>query len=228
MVNLVAIRPQGATGFGGPGFLSAATGATDPFEPATPFADLSLNNAATTIIPLTITGEISVDVDGLSGSVSSHIRVVVLGYLDDATGDSYQPVNPCAAFDSRTDEGATGSFLGQREAGSATTYVVTGIVPTAQGGNGGDCGVPSGATAVLINLVAIQPGAAGNFRAYATGTTPTGGVLNFAPLAPPMNNSNAIVVPISAIGQLDLFVNALPNAGSPTVDARGIILGYYS
>ncbi|MEL6983734.1 MAG: hypothetical protein AAFO29_15020, partial [Actinomycetota bacterium] len=84
-----------------------------------------------------------------------------------------------------------------------------------------------GAGAVLINLVAIQPDAVGNFRAYASGSTPTGGVLNFAPLTPAMNNSNAVVVPVSASGQIDLFVNAPSAAGGPTVHARGVILGYY-
>ena len=163
----------------------------------------------------------------------------MLGYLDDTSGDNYTAVNPCAAFDSRTTvlddtNPASGSFAGKRIAGTSgvnttgvTTYNVTGAVPAAQGGEL-DCGVPAGASAVLINLVGIQPAAAGNLRAYATGTTPTGGVLNFNVLSPAMNNSNAIVVPLSVAGDLDLFVNAPSADGLAAIHARGIVLGYYS
>ena len=87
--------------------------------------------------------------------------------------------------------------------------------------------MPSSATAVLINLVAIQADATGNYRAFESGTSPTGGVLNFAPLVPAMNNSNAVVVPLDASGRIDLFVNAPSNDGNPTVHARGVILGFY-
>lgn len=78
-----------------------------------------------------------------------------------------------------------------------------------------------------MNLVASQPLAVGNFQAFATGTSPTGGVLNFAPLSVAMNNSNAVVVPLSELGQLDLYTNAPSNNSNPTVDVRGVILGYY-
>jgi hypothetical protein len=182
-------------------------------------------------------GKIAVDV---LGTGMTHIRIVVLGYLG-FTGDSYTPVNPCAAFDSRDTLGSdpdnvpTGIFAGKRLAGDAnvatplgtTTYNVTGAIPAAQGGESG-CGVPEGASAVLINLVAIQSEAGGNFRAYATGSSPTGGVLNFKNLSPALNNSNAVVVPLSAIGDMDVFVNAPTKFGFPTVHARGIIVGYYN
>jgi hypothetical protein len=107
-----------------------------------------------------------------------------------------------------------------------TKYNMTGAIPSAQGGEL-NCGVPEGASAVLVNLVAIQPDAPGNFRAYATGSSPTGGVLNFANLIPAVNNANAVVVPLDANGDIDLFVNAPLNFGIPTVHARGVIVGYY-
>ena len=81
---------------------------------------------------------------------------------------------------------------------------------------------------MLVNLVGIQPEASGNFQAFATGTNPTGGVLNFANVSPAMNNSNAVVVPVDANGNMDLFVNAPGNVGNATVHARGVILGYYT
>ena len=109
-------------------------------------------------------------------------------------------MNPCAAFDSRASQGPSGAFVGPFAGGSTTTYQVSGSsLPAAQGGgNGGDCGVPDGATAALVNLVATNANAVGNLRAYATGTTATGGVLNFAGTSPVTNNSNAVVVPLSA------------------------------
>lgn len=158
--------------------------------------------------------------------------MVVLGYLD-SVGADYFPVNPCAAFDSRTTipgdtNVPTGAFAGKRLAGPSgvVTYSVTGSIPAAQGGEL-DCGVPNGASAVLVSLVAIQPDSVGNLRAFATGSTPTGGVLNFAPLSPAMNNSNAVVVPLDGSGQLDVFTNTPSNDGSPTVHVRGVVLGYY-
>lgn len=222
MVNLVSVG-----GSGGQGFLSAASGGLDPSEPMTPFADINLNNATAVVVPLT-NQNLSIDIESVSGSPSSHVRVVVLGYFDDA-GNDFNPVNACAAFDTRPGQGASGGFLGRRVAGNGgvTTYQISGTIPSNQGGSGGNCGVPNGASAVLINLVGIQPNAFGNFRAYATGTSPTGGVLNWSPLNPAMNNSNAVVVPLDGSGRLSLFTNAPAVNGNPTVHARGVVLGYY-
>ncbi len=222
MVNLVSVG-----GTGGQGFLSAASGGLNPSEPMTPFANINLNNATAVVVPLT-NQNLSIDIESVSGSPSSHVRAVVLGYFDDA-GNDFSPVNACAAFDTRPGQGASGGFLGRRVAGSGgvTTYQVTGTIPANQGGGGGNCGVPGGASAVLINLVGIQPVAFGNFRAYATGTSPTGGVLNWSPLNPAMNNSNAVVVPLDGSGRMSLFTNAPAVNGSPTVHARGVVLGYY-
>lgn len=152
----------------------------------------------------------------------------------------YTPVNPCAAFDSReTVPGdsnvPTGSFAGRQLGGDATsgptpgttTDNMTGTIPAAQGGEL-DCGVPEGVSAVLVNLVAIQADDIGNFRAYATGGSPTGGVLNFNSLSPPLNNANAVLGSVNGAGDIDLFVNAPFNVGVATTHARGIILGYYS
>lgn len=220
VVNVVAI---GATG--GTGFLSAGATAIDPSERTTPFAPIGMNNAAVSIIPLNGGDTIEIDIEGLTGSATTHVRVVVLGYIQESVGFDYTPVNPCAVFDTRS---GTGSFEGKRDGGSTTTYDITGTsINTGQGGgHGGTCGVPDGAEAVLINLVAVGAEAAGNLRVYATGTTPAGGVLNFRNMSPAMNNSNAVVVPLSTLGQLSVDVNT----GTSVADAthiRGVILGYY-
>ncbi|MEM9563103.1 MAG: hypothetical protein AAGA93_10820 [Actinomycetota bacterium] len=220
MVNVVAV---GATG--GSGGLAVGTGGTEPSVVTTGFSDIGLNNAVSMIVPLGGGQTIATNVFGDSGSPTTHIRLVALGYYD-TTGVDYTATNACAIFDTRSGEGASGGFLGKRNDGTATTYQITGS-PSGQGGVSGGCGVPAGATAVLINLVSIQPDAVGNFRAYATGTSPTGGVLNFAPTSPAMNNSNAVVVPLSTAGQLSLFTNAPPASGGDATHARGVILGYF-
>ena len=226
MINLVAVRPQG--GFGGTGYISSSSSSEEPREPITAFSELPLNNATALIVPLDQEGTIRVDIGRLIGEPSAHVRVVVLGYLD-PIGSAYTPLTPCAAFDTRDDRGAVGSYLGRRSDATATTYQIAGAVRPGQGGAyPGGCGVPSGAEAALINLVAIGPTAPGNLRVYATDSNPTGGVLNFAPTEPAMNNSNAVVVPLSQTGEIDVFVNAPANVGGPTVHVRGVILGYFT
>lgn len=221
MVNVVSV-----SGSGGAGGLAVGSGGSEPTVATTNFAAIGLNNAASTIVPLN--GQnMATNIIGGSGSPSTEIRVVVLGYFT-GSGNSYNSVNPCAVFDTRPSQSPTGGFAGQRVAGTATTYQVTGSATTGQGGVSGGCGVPGGASAVLINLVGISPESVGNLRAYATGSTPTGGVVNFANLTPAANNSNAVVVPLSGSGQMDLFVNA-PSAGNnPTLHVRGVVLGYYN
>ncbi len=221
VLNLVSVG-----GSGGSGHLSAGIGGTEPTEIVTSFADIGMNNATTVVVPLNGGETVAVNIASTSGTPTTHVRAIVMGYFGD-TGSTFTVLDGCAAFDSRPTQGPSGSFSGKRLSGSATTYQITGTIPVSQGGNGGDCGVPAGAGAVLINLVAIEGDESGNFRAYATGSSPTGGVVNFASLAPPLNNSNAVVVPLSPQGTIDLFVNTASNDGSPVVHARGIVLGYY-
>lgn len=223
-VNLVSVGPAG-----GSGHLTIGAGGTDPVEPLTPFADINLNNATGAIVPLAADGTLAVDVTASTGTPTTHVRVVVLGYLSTSGGDDFFPAVACAAFDTRAGRGATGSFLGPRLSGETgvTTYRIGGFGLADQGANDGTCEVPWNATAVLINLVSIRPSDFGNARMYATGTDPTGGVLNFATTSPPMNNSNAVVVPLSDDGRLDLFTNTRTNDGTPTTEYRGVVLGYF-
>lgn len=229
LVNVVAINPTG-----GSGSVAAWDSIGVPSEATTSYADLGMNNAATTIIPVAGTnGTIQIDTAGVSGS-TSHVRVVVLGYYDApevAGSGAFVPINPCVAFDSRPNQDPVGGFAGVRGAASTTDYRVVDSIPTEQGGAGSKpapCGIPDDATSVLINLVALNAVGAGNLQVFATGTTPTGGVLNFRDLTPAMNNSNAVVVPISADGQISVFVNGgnVP-VGTPLANVRGVLLGYF-
>ncbi len=222
VVNVVAINPTGGAGRVAVG----AVGST-PSE-GTPFATLGMNNAAVAVIPLGASGTIDVDVIADTGA-ATHVRLVVLGYLSSSEGSAFVPVNPCAGFDTRSNQGSTGAFTGLRTGGETTTYQISGALNAAQGGlNGGSCGVPPEATGVLLNLVAINPVGEGNLQVFASGTSPTGGVLNFAGLTPPMNNANAVPVQLSAAGAIDVFVNGgAAGAGSDLTHVRGVVLGYY-
>ncbi len=237
MVNVVAVNMQG-----GSGHLSVGTGDIDPTnEATTPFAVLTpkMNNGASTIVNVGPGGTIAVDIDGDVGA-STMIRVEILGYYDnDVAGLDFFDVTPCAVFDTRTGQGATGSFEGLRLHGSTntTTYQVSGeSVPVGQGGvvdsggGVGGCEVPTGAKAVLINLEAVNAVREGNFWVSAEGTATTGGVLNFNAVLPKMNNANAVVVPLSTAGQLNLEINAgsFTTPGTAVAHARGVILGYYN
>ena len=155
------------------------------------------------------------------------------------SGLDFNEVTPCAVFDTRTNQGATGVFAGERLHGIANTtvYQIAGSdIPVGQGGvvdtggGQGTCGVPANAEAVLINLEAVNALREGNFWVSAAGTTTTGGVLNFNNVVPKMNNANAVVVPLDSNGDLALEINAgtFTPDGTPVAHARGVILGYYN
>lgn len=105
--------------------------------------------------------------------------------------------------------------------GTTQTAQITGTFPTDQGGNT-TCGIPTNAEAIEINVVGIQPQTLGNFVASATG-----GIVNFGPLNPAMNNANAATISVN--GQLNIYTNAGPqNTGQPIAHTRGTITGYYT
>ena len=220
MANLVAVNATGV------GTLSVAPAPLDPEEPTTAFAPIGTNNATTFVTQLD-SDFVAIDIDGDPGA-TVNVRVVVFGYLIDE-GDLYRPVSPCAAFDTRPAVGATGGFAGLRAGDQTTTFAISGVLPPEQGGlNGGDCDIPVSATSALINLVAVGAQRSGNLQASAAGTTPSGGLLNFGNLDPAMNNSNAVVVPLNAEGEIDVRVNGgLAGAGIPLAHVRGVVLGYY-
>jgi hypothetical protein len=97
----------------------------------------------------------------------------------------FTPIAPCRIIDTR-------SAGGPIAAGTTRDFDVAGAL-SGQGG-AADCGVPEGrATAVAVNLVAVNPAGAGNLRAWAFGqAVPTASVINYAS----GNVANAVVLPI--------------------------------
>ena len=115
--------------------------------------------------------------------------------LGDASADLvYTPIAPCRIIDTRL---AGGTLA----AGSPRSFYAAGSFGFAgQGGNPAGCGLPLGpATAAVINFVAVNPGGAGNLRAWAYGgTTPNASIVNYAAVG--MNIANAVVVPLCDAG----------------------------
>ena len=223
LVNLVAVNPLGEGDIG-----VRASGIDETtYVGYSQFAS-SMNNSNAVMMPLSPTGTLDLYSVASTGN-ATHIRAVVLGYFDlSPTSHKYFPVTPCAAFDSRANQGATGTLSGPYLGGETRAVQITEAFSLAQGGGQTTCGVPPGATAVLVNVVAVNPQRAGNLRVSATGTLPTGGVVNFASLSPAMNNSNAVVVQLSTAGEIDITANGgAANLGLELADVRGVVLGYF-
>lgn len=239
VVNVVAIGApsQGGLNVGGGELLSGK-----PPHVIVPFENTSprpLTNAAVMYAPIDSNGEISVMPTGLIQD-RVHFRVVVLGYLDDASLSGglkwVSSVAPCAAFDTRFGVGQYGGPRSATGSGTfSTRYAITGNFSPNQGGvtqstglPNTTCGVPPVAEAVQLNLVAINAQGPGNMRVNGS-TSYAGGVLNFDQITPQMHNSNAVTVPLGA-GTGELFVQ--PNCGTACnfaglVDVRGVVMGYF-
>jgi hypothetical protein len=148
-----------------------------------------------------------------------------------ALGDSnaqlvYTPAAPCRIIDTRL---AGGSLA----AGAPRSFRVTGNDLSGQGGSASGCGVPQGRTAAaIINFVAVNPGGAGNLRAWAfrdpPAPPPNSSVLNYAFVAGAgLNIANAIALPVcdpSQPGQMcgsDFQVRADGNGTHLVADVVG-------
>jgi hypothetical protein len=137
----------------------------------------------------------------------------VAGYFIPSTGARYSTTGPCRVFDSRLGggncSGAAAFPAGPIAAGGVLKVKVAGVG-----------GVPSTATAVVINLTAVGATKSTYVTAWADGSPqPTVSNLN-------VNNANAVpnlaIVPVGADGSIDLF-NA---AGS--VNLIGDVAGYFA
>ena len=220
LVNLVAVGADGQGEVGVRGATSNNPTTYVDYSELTP----SMNNSNAVLVPLD-NGQLDLFTVAWAGN-SAHVRAVVLGYFASA-GDVYTPLSPCVGFDSRVNQGAAGALAGPYDGGETRTFQIAGSFPGGQGGGNTSCEVPADASSVMINIVAVNPLREGNLKAAANGTTPTGGILNFAALNPALNNSNAVVVPLSN-GKLDISANGGPSgAGQPIAEVRGVVLGYF-
>lgn len=135
---------------------------------------------------------------------ASAMRAAVAG----GQSEIYTGIKPCRIFDTR----ATAPLID-----AARSFQVTGTLSSQGGAN--NCGIPSYATSVAVNLTGIAIGGGGFVRGWAFGDTPaTATLLN---VAPAINASNQVNIPLCrgasctsaftlrAYGQADIIGDAV-------------------
>ena len=167
--------------------------------------------------------------DAAAGGTERSAAPFVTNTLGDPTADlTYTPVTPCRVFDTRVS--AAGILVG----GTQRNFLVAGASGfAAQGGNAAGCGVPFGpnrATAVVINLAAVNPAGGGNLRAWAVASpqpaAPAAAVLTYNPVMPAL--ANAVVVPICDDVATSCVAGDLRlQADVSSVHVVGDVLGYF-
>ena len=118
-----------------------------------------------------------------------------------AVSNAYAPLTPTRVLDTRTS--------GVRAAGSTTNVTLT-----------GRAGVPSGATAVVLNVTAVSPASSGFLTVFpAGGTRPTASNLNFAAS---QTIANQVIATVGASGAVTIYTSARTNV---LVDVAGYFPG---
>jgi len=144
--------------------------------------------------------------------------VDISGYYVPASGiagNGFAPLAPSRVLDTRN---GTGGATGKVRAGSYRDLKVTGSVPV-QGG--GTTSVPATASAVVLNVTALNAPGVTNIRVYPTptdGSVPTVSSINVAPgeVAP-----NLVTVKVGQGGRVRLYT------ATSDVDLLADIAGYY-
>jgi hypothetical protein len=135
----------------------------------------------------------------------------------------FTPVVPCRIVDTRVVGGAMNP-------GETRDFKVTGAAHQAQGGSVLGCGVASGPTSAVLNIVAVDASGGGHLRAWAYSTPPVGpplaAVLTFAP---GINISNGIPVPIcdptTTLCSFDFRIYAAGSSVHLVIDVVGFFSG---
>jgi hypothetical protein len=126
-------------------------------------------------------------------------------------------IAPCRIADTRSGQGFSGQAGPPVLSSNATrTFQIAGTVP----GVPAQCGIPLTAQAVSFQFTIIEPSSGGNLVAWPSGPVPTISVLNWA--AGIFALGNGIVVPVSATGGVNVFVNAaFGTSAQLTIDVNG-------
>lgn len=212
VLDVTAVNPTAA------GFLSVyPTGSIS--DPMTADANGTLTSNLNFAAGQTVANLVEVPLSS-SGSVtiynhagSTGVDVDVFGYYSPlpstgATSGLYNPVNPDRVLGSLQ----AGQSVGQD---STTPVTVAGVD-----------GVPSDATAVVVNITASDATNGGYVSAYAAGTSkPVVSNLNYAA---GQIVANRAVVPVGSNGQIDLYNSFGPGVTSGSVNLDVDLDGYYT
>ena len=134
----------------------------------------------------------------------------------------YTPVTPCRIIDTRLAGGPIA-------AGANRDFLVSGTQNfETQGGNSGGCGIPEGATAAMLNFVAVLPSGSGFLRAWPFGQpVPSSSIINYGAVPGLLALANGAVVPLcnpaTTTCTFDLSVRADQNATDLVVDVMGFL-----
>ena len=211
VVNLTVVGPAG------PGHLTAYAAGTP--EPTTSDVNFAAGQTVPNrvIVPVGASGQIS-----LVSSQATNAIVDVSGWFSSAGGTGAQftpepaPVRIC---DTRPGNpsgltGASAQCDGTADAGTTLGSGSTLVVDVT-----GLAGVPTGATAVVLNVTAVHPSAPTFLTVFPSGSPPLVSDLNPSPGAV---EPNLVVATVSAGGTVSIFNN------SGTVDVVVDVAGWYS
>ncbi|QMU68286.1 LamG-like jellyroll fold domain-containing protein [Streptacidiphilus sp. P02-A3a] len=209
-----------ATGETGAAYLSAYADGTE--QPQTSSTDFSANDTVTSyqIVPVGSDGRIDLTL-GSSGFTTALIVDVTGYYTSDSTliGDqTYSPL-PSATrlLDTRTSTNYTNLTSSQYNSTSGVVADGTSFTLAV----GGNDGIPANASAVAVDLTAVNQSGTGFLEAYATGATPTTGYTSLSFDTSSASTSMAADVPIGANGSITISVH-----GAAAVIAD--IAGYFT
>lgn len=133
-----------------------------------------------------------------------------------ASGNQFFTITPCRAVDTRTSSGTI-------PANGSRSFLVVGAL-SGQGGQS-TCGIPSGATGVFLNAVAIAPTAQGHLTIYPwPGPQPPTSTLNFTTGQTVANGALIpICNPIATNCTADITVTMGPASAHLVIDVTGYI-----
>lgn len=213
LANVIVVDPIAG------GNLRLTAAGTTPLGGVVNFSSNGLNNTNATSVPVSASGELNVSVNigaGNTAAAAAGIEVEILGYYEVAETPSLvlQTLTPCAVFDTRTTQGGSGAITADALIG----VDVVGAFPASQGGGNTNCGVVAEAEAVLVNVVAVGTSGPVDVTSTITGVT----VVSNQTHSPGMNNSSAVVLPVTAAGEVVLDVDV-----SGSSELRLVVLGQY-
>jgi len=156
----------------------------------------------------------------LNGTQSfTKAEVAPLFIADPLTDLVLTPLNPCRIIDTRSGGGPIA-------ANTQRTFSATTSSFTAQGGSATPCGVPTDATALVVNFVSVTPAGSGDLRAFPFGSAvPNSSVLNYQAVSG-LNIANGVIIKTcnraaSACGTNDFTIQADGSATDLVADVQG-------
>jgi hypothetical protein len=162
------------------------------------------------------------DLEARLGSGNLAIAPMALGaFRADQIYTTFQ--QPCRILDTRIAPNYTALVPG-----NVTNFVVVGPFDfERQGGTGGGCGVPYGASAAMINFVAVAPSGAGHIKGAAyPNNMPFSSILNYQSFTPALNLANGLLFPLCERSAPGCFYDISVQANGAGTHLVADVLGY--